>query len=1422
MGGSQSKPVTIDISKHSGSGGQVKNDGRGYFYNSGSGRVNLTDDWYPDPEGIYRKFTHRPRDGCTIGDIKKGGTSQNGFFDNLSQYSSVSVYYWSQDHSCTRPLLIQFGNGDEYYTTNGRGTWNNPGGITTTLRSKLDGQNCGRNKAHIINITEKGGGTPYRCSSCKASLRVYNGGDYYGHSGSRSFSGFTNASTWQTGLPSLNNVGTIKVYWNSFGDVKPIVIAQQPHAGGSYRWFRRNGGNVNSWIEVSDEPRTKTGTSATVSTPNLHLDLSKPSGTYSVGNTNIKMAVLRSHVGGGYYRYQYSLRGSLFNVKSVMHGQITLIAGVSSQGTLISVTAYYLGDSPNLSNLVLVELRSSSGGTTYQYFYRVQKDGTDWSPYPGPGQGTTRLQGELLEQALDTLKKVQFPAEQTDSQSIGQQIAEFFQKTSVYEFADCGSLMSLENFEEPIPQFPKEVVRCITKDIVSALDYLSGIGVAHRDVKPDNIFMTSDGRFKLGDFGESCLMEDGKVKGSKGSLYFVAPEAFSLDSESMLDGSALDMWALGITILMLYFSKFPFKNPSSAVMKLFDEIQEFSVKERVEELKRDNIVEDDFVDFICRILDKDPKNRIKPDRALDKRGDKPKSPQGKCRHGFNASWRNVYNEIRDPHYKVCHHKSDITIISRLTYSGIELKDVENGKELTSKHNTITEVFTYYSYKYDEDDKEIKRPLALRLKERNGRAYLYYNADADKDENKGHKGDPLNTKWEEIKGGNKFYDGHGEPKGNALREKLDHLTCKLHKLNIVDIFNTDRHNSNYSCKACSKYSVTVSKDKIFEEYTKYEHKYTSKPNSVRYDGTILEWEDDGKYTPIPLGASEISHLTVYYWDKDKNHTKPLVMEVAVGYMPVPVGNDGKEYNNKWTIMKSEDLEGSVSEEQLQEQKCKLFKPVVIDVSQTKEYDNPYCENKKCREGCPENVEVNDCKEFVPFGYIARRHIYRKSEGNFTITGFTNGPPGSGLGEKDFPIFDAERVIVYLSQCGDTEIPLLVYVGSNGENGKTQVNKWYSRSSVDKNDWKEEDGLGSDPPDTAGNLEIILKGIKSELKLNCTGEKPATPQVTVTRSETDPEVGQDQEAVEEEGEGAVATRKLLELVKDLIPTNVAQLEPNKDSRDDGDDQVPDTESETKILLQGTPVVNHGVIGTGQPPPAVVSDNSASAVEGLSKTVWKTVSGTVGPLIDLGVDVAAKLGPVALNAVGTYAAEKLVENLLDSSTVKAVAPSIPVIDSDREVGAAGAPVFISAPLYFPGGRISGSSATPRLIVGHSKHSPLPGPFGGSRGHIPAGYFGGTTQFLSGLNGDLATSTVVSNVAGPPALNPQQLKQESEAQLQQSSVSGPGTPSQGSSEDHPQDIIKISLSVTTGILGTSALACFAGFKYYRSYRGDPWVRQI
>ncbi|AFZ79216.1 hypothetical protein BEWA_020630 [Theileria equi strain WA] len=103
-----------------------------------------------------------------------------------------------------------------------------------------------------------------------------------------------------------------------------------------------------------------------------------------------------------------------------------------------------------------------------------------------------------------------------------------------------------------------------------------------------------------------------------------------------------------------------------------------------------------------------------------------------------------------------------------------------------------------------------------------------------------------------------------------------------------------------------------------------------------------------------------------------------------------------------------------------------------------------------------------------------------------------------------------------------------------------------------------------------------------------------------------------------------------------------------------------------------------------------------------------------------------------------------------------------------------------------------------------------------IPSGDDFSASEAEEGLGGE--TDSYLE-----PTPTPQTEANEGEAQyLLASAPSAPETSQNDSPPNSNQDIIKTTISVATGILTTSALACFAGWKLYNRFKGDPWVRQI
>jgi len=108
--------------------------------------------------------------------------------------------------------------------------------------------------------------------------------------------------------------------------------------------------------------------------------------------------------------------------------------------------------------------------------------------------------------------------------------------------------------------YTEEQARHITAQIVEAIRYLHARGIAHRDLKFENILYEStapDARVKLIDFGLSKSYNRGtRMEESVGTLYSMAPE--------VLRGSyteACDMWSIGVLAFMLLVGRMPFEGP---------------------------------------------------------------------------------------------------------------------------------------------------------------------------------------------------------------------------------------------------------------------------------------------------------------------------------------------------------------------------------------------------------------------------------------------------------------------------------------------------------------------------------------------------------------------------------------------------------------------------------------------------------------------------------------------------------------------------------------------------------------------------------------------------------------------------------------------------------------------------------------------
>ncbi|MBI3267785.1 MAG: SUMF1/EgtB/PvdO family nonheme iron enzyme [Planctomycetes bacterium] len=110
--------------------------------------------------------------------------------------------------------------------------------------------------------------------------------------------------------------------------------------------------------------------------------------------------------------------------------------------------------------------------------------------------------------------------------------------------------------EKKLP--PAEVVR-IGVEVARGLAAAHKQGFVHRDVKPENIFLSRDGLVKLGDFGlVRDLSADTLLSGgwrALGTPHYMSPE--QCDAKEV--GPAADLYSLGATLFHLATGRFPFE-----------------------------------------------------------------------------------------------------------------------------------------------------------------------------------------------------------------------------------------------------------------------------------------------------------------------------------------------------------------------------------------------------------------------------------------------------------------------------------------------------------------------------------------------------------------------------------------------------------------------------------------------------------------------------------------------------------------------------------------------------------------------------------------------------------------------------------------------------------------------------------------------
>ena len=104
----------------------------------------------------------------------------------------------------------------------------------------------------------------------------------------------------------------------------------------------------------------------------------------------------------------------------------------------------------------------------------------------------------------------------------------------------------------------EEVACRYFKQIMGAISYIHMLGVAHRDIKLENILITRGGDAKLTDFGLCKHQTSGSyLLTTCGTLVYAAPEIIK---EEPYDGMKSDIWSAGIVLYAMVANHFPWSS----------------------------------------------------------------------------------------------------------------------------------------------------------------------------------------------------------------------------------------------------------------------------------------------------------------------------------------------------------------------------------------------------------------------------------------------------------------------------------------------------------------------------------------------------------------------------------------------------------------------------------------------------------------------------------------------------------------------------------------------------------------------------------------------------------------------------------------------------------------------------------------------
>lgn len=146
--------------------------------------------------------------------------------------------------------------------------------------------------------------------------------------------------------------------------------------------------------------------------------------------------------------------------------------------------------------------------------------------------------------------------------------------------------------------------------LMEAIAHCHHHGIAHRDIKPDNILFNNYNELKLADFGSAeCFGNGGLMSGIVGTPYYVAPEVLAGRDYN----ETVDVWSAGVILYIMLAGIPPFYGESA--QEIFEAVLRANLRFP---RKLFSSVSAEAKDLLRRMLCKDVSRRFSAHQVLSK------------------------------------------------------------------------------------------------------------------------------------------------------------------------------------------------------------------------------------------------------------------------------------------------------------------------------------------------------------------------------------------------------------------------------------------------------------------------------------------------------------------------------------------------------------------------------------------------------------------------------------------------------------------------------------------------------------------------------------------------------------------------------------------------------------------------------------